>query len=359
MSGNSYGKIFKITTFGESHGEALGVIIDGVPAGLDLDLEAVQAEMDRRKPGQSSATTPRKEGDKVKVVSGLFEGKTTGTPLTMILFNENTRSKDYGDIVHKFRPGHADWSYYTKYNGIRDWRGGGRSSGRETAARVAAGAVAKQFLKTVGVDIHAYTKSAGGIHCTTYDRDVIEQNPMRACDAVAAEKMMEKLTRLMQEKNSMGGIVECSIEGVPPGLGEPVFDKIDAELAKAVMSLGTVKGFEVGSGFKAAEMTGKEQNDERNNEGFFTNNAGGIVGGITTGQRIVFRAAIKPTPSIGTEQATTNKEGESTTISTKGRHDPCICPRIVPVIEAMSALVVFDALLLQQRNEFISRPETV
>lgn len=353
MPGSNYGTVFKITTFGESHGEGLGVVIDGVPAGFPLDLDMVQAEMDRRKPGQSSATTPRKEGDKIKVLSGFFQGKTTGTPLTLVLFNENTRSKDYGDIVKKFRPGHGDWTYFKKYNGHRDWRGGGRSSGRETAARTAAGAVAKQLLSTIGVDIHAYTKEAGGIKCETYDRNIIEQNPMRACDPIAADKMMTKLKELMVEHNSMGGIVECQISGLPAGLGEPVFNKLDAELAKAVFSLGTVKGFEIGSGFKCAELTGLEQNDERDKEGFHSNNAGGIIAGISTGQNVVFRAAIKPTPSISREQKTVDIDNNDTVIETHGRHDPCICPRIVPVIEAMTAIVLMDMVLLQKRNEFV------
>ncbi len=353
MPGSNYGNIFKITTFGESHGEALGVVIDGVPAGFPLSMEKIQMEMDRRRPGQSDATTPRKESDTVKCLSGFFEGKTTGTPLTLILYNQNTKSSDYGDIVEKFRPGHGDWTYFSKYNGHRDWRGGGRSSGRETAARTAAGAVAKQFLESIGVDIHAYTKSAGGIKCETYSREVIEKNPMRACDPVAAEKMMEKLHLLMKEHNSMGGIVECRISNMPPGIGEPVFNKLDAELAKAVMSLGTVKGFEVGSGFACAELTGKEQNDQRDADGFLTNNAGGIIAGISSGQEIVFRAAIKPTPSISQPQKTVDKNNNSTEITTFGRHDPCICPRIVPVIEAMAAIVIFDLILLQKRNEFV------
>ena len=353
MPGSNYGNIFKITTFGESHGEALGVVIDGVPAGFELSMELIQSEMDRRRPGQSDATTPRKEGDKIKCLSGFFEGKTTGTPLTLILFNENTKSKDYGDIVDKFRPGHGDWTYFSKYNGHRDWRGGGRSSGRETAARTAAGAVAKQLLGTLGIDIQAYTKAAGGIKCETYDRDEIEKNPMRACDPVAAEKMMVKLKSLMKEHNSMGGIVECRITNLPAGIGEPVFNKLDAELAKAVMSIGTVKGFEIGSGFACAELTGKEQNDERDENGFLTNNAGGIIAGISTGQEIIFRAAIKPTPSISQKQKTVNTENKNTSIITLGRHDPCICPRIVPVIEAMAAIVIMDLVLIQKRNEFI------
>ena len=353
MPGSNYGTIFKITTFGESHGEGLGVVIDGVPAGFELSLDEIQKEMDRRKPGQSDATTPRKEADKIKCLSGLFEGKTTGTPLTLVLFNENTKSKDYGDIVEKFRPGHGDWTYYAKYNGHRDWRGGGRSSGRETAARTAAGSVAKQLLSTLNIDIHAYTKAAGGIKCETYIRDEIEKNPMRACDPEAAKKMMTKLKELQKEHNSMGGIVECRISNLPPGIGEPVFNKLDAELAKAIMSIGTVKGFEIGSGFASAELTGKEQNDERDKDGFLSNNAGGIIAGISTGQEIIFRAAIKPTPSISQAQKTVNKDIENTEIVTLGRHDPCVCPRIVPVVEAMSAIVLMDLILLQKRNEFV------
>ncbi len=352
MSGNSYGNIFKITTFGESHGEALGVIIDGTPAGYEISIDEIQKDMDRRKPGQSKVTTPRKESDTIKVLSGMFEGKTTGTPLTLVLFNQNTRSKDYGDLVDKFRPGHGDWSYFSKYNGVRDWRGGGRSSGRETAARTAAGSVAKQLLKSMNIDIHAYTKVAGGIKCETYDRDEIEKNIMRACDPIAAQKMVTKVEKLMEEHDSMGGIVECQIKNLPPGIGEPVFDKLDAELAKAIMSLGTVKGFEVGSGFDCANLTGKEQNDQRVKKGFLTNNAGGIVAGISTGQEVIFRAAIKPTPSISQEQKTVDKEGNTTSVTIHGRHDPCICPRIVPVIEAMAAVVILDFVLLQKRHEF-------
>ncbi|MGL1890436.1 MAG: chorismate synthase [Spirochaetaceae bacterium] len=353
MPGSNYGTIFKITTFGESHGEALGVVIDGVPAGFELSLDLIQEDMDRRRPGQSDVTTPRKEADKIKCLSGFFQGKTTGTPLTLILFNENTKSKDYGDIVEKFRPGHGDWTYFSKYNGHRDWRGGGRSSGRETSTRVAAGSVAKQLLKTLDVDIHAYTKAAGGIKCQTYNREEIEKNSMRACDPIAAEKMVAKVKTLMKEHDSMGGIVECKITNIPPGIGEPVFNKLDAELAKVIMSIGTVKGFEIGSGFACAEMTGKQQNDERNKDGFLSNNAGGIIAGISTGQDIVFRAAIKPTPSISQKQQTVDKNNNDTEIVTIGRHDPCICPRVVPVIEAMAAIAILDLLLVQKRNEFI------
>lgn len=352
MSGSNYGNIFKVTTFGESHGEGLGVVVDGVPAGFPISIEEIQKDMDRRRPGQSGVTTPRKEADKINILSGVFQGKTTGTPIAMVLFNENTRSKDYGDIVEKFRPGHGDWPYFAKYNGIRDWRGGGRSSGRETAARTAAGALAKQLLATLGVKILAYTKSAGGIDCEIFDESAIEKNPLRACDPVAAIKMEEKVKELIKDHDSMGGIVECQISGVPAGIGEPVFSKLDAELAKAIMSLGTVKGFEIGSGFKCASYTGKEQNDERTADGFLSNNAGGIISGISTGQDIVFRAAVKPTPSISKPQTTIDKHGNTTTIETKGRHDPCICPRIVPVIEAMSAIVLMDLVLLQKRNEF-------
>ena len=352
MSGNSFGNIFKITTFGESHGEALGVVIDGVPGGFELSMDKIQQEMSRRRPGQSSVTTPRKEADEIKCVSGMFQGKTTGTPLTLILFNTNTKSKDYGNIIEKFRPGHGDWGYFSKYNGHRDWRGGGRSSGRETSARTAAGAVAKQLLEKMNIDIHAYTIKAGGIPCATYDRDEIEKNPMRACDSKAAGLMVDKLQKLQKEHNSMGGVVECQIKNIPPGVGEPVFDKLDAELAKAIFSLGTVKGFEIGSGFLAGDLTGSEQNDERDESGFLSNNAGGILAGISTGQDIVFRAAIKPTPSIGLEQKTIDIKGNATTIKTEGRHDPCICPRIVPVIEAMAAIVILDQILLQKRHDF-------
>ena len=341
MPGNTFGNYLSITTFGESHGKGVGVIIDGLPPGLEISEEDIQKDMDRRKPGQSDFSTPRKEADKVSILSGVFQGKTTGTPMAVVLYNTNTRSQDYGEIADKFRPGHADYTYLKKY-GIRDWRGSGRASGRETAARVAAGAVARKWLKEKGVDILAYVKAAAGIECAVFDSSAVEKNPFRACDMNAAEKMAERMKELIKEGNSAGGIVECRIKGVPPGLGEPVFDRLEANLGKAVLSIGAVKGFEIGSGFSAAGMTGSENNDWMDSSGFLSNNAGGVLGGISSGEEIIFRAAVKPTSSITKEQKTINTEGKETVIITEGRHDPIICPRIVPVIEAMSALVIMD-----------------
>ncbi|MBN2658844.1 MAG: chorismate synthase [Spirochaetales bacterium] len=341
MAGSSFGESFKITTFGESHGGAVGVIIDGVKPGLSLSEEDIQMQMDRRKPGQSSVTTPRKELDEVHIMSGLFEGKTTGTPILVILYNKDAMPSAYNDIKDKFRPGHADFTFLKKF-GIRDYRGSGRASGRETAGRVAAGAVARKILGERGVTVTAYTKEAAGIKCETIDFDVIEKNPMRACDSAAAAKMVPIIEKLAEEGDSMGGIVECRISGVAPGLGEPVFDKIEADLAKAMMSLGAVKGFEIGSGFSCASMKGSEHNDPMDRNGFVSNNAGGTLGGITTGEDIVFRIAVKPTSSISKIQRTVDLEGNEVDIVTEGRHDPCICPRIVPVVEAMACLVLED-----------------
>ncbi|MBB6478945.1 chorismate synthase [Spirochaeta isovalerica] len=341
MAGSSFGESFRITTFGESHGGAVGVIIDGVKPGLPLGEEDIQIQMDRRKPGQSSVTTPRKELDEVHIMSGLFEGKTTGTPILVILYNKDAMPSAYNDIKDKFRPGHADFTFLKKF-GIRDYRGSGRASGRETAGRVAAGAIARKILEERGVSVTAYTKEAAGISCRTIDFDQIEKNPMRACDSDAAARMVPIIEKLAEEGDSMGGIVECRISGVAPGLGEPVFDKIEADLAKAMMSLGAVKGFEIGSGFNCASMKGSEHNDPMDKSGFVSNNAGGTLGGITTGEDIIFRIAVKPTSSISKIQWTVNLEGEEVNIKTEGRHDPCICPRIVPVVEAMACLVLED-----------------
>ena len=338
---SSFGTIFKISTFGESHGKAIGVILEGVTPDIEINEQDIQKDLDKRKPGQSDITTSRKESDIVHIMSGVFEGKTTGTPLAMILYNSDSKSSDYNAIKDFFRPGHADYTYLKKY-GIRDWRGSGRASGRETAARVAAAAVAKKSLAKRGVSITGYTLEAGGIHCTTIDTSVIEKNPMRAADLVAAKKMMEKGLVLKEQNNSMGGIIECAITGVNIGLGEPTFDKIEALLAHAMLSVGAIKGFEIGSGFEGTRMTGKEHNDTMNEQGFLSNNAGGTLGGISNGQKIIFRVAVKPVSSIASPQTTVSVNGEETEISTKGRHDVCICPRVVPVIEAMSALVLED-----------------
>ncbi|UVI32820.1 chorismate synthase [Paenibacillus spongiae] len=346
MAGNTFGESFKITTFGESHGAAVGVIVDGVTPGVEIDEPYIQVQMDRRKPGQSSVTSPRKEYDKIHIMSGVFEGKTTGTPLFIMLHNTDMRPEAYSDIQHSFRPGHADYTYLMKY-GIRDHRGSGRASGRETAGRVAAGAVARKLLEHRGVNVVAYTKEIGGIRCESFDEDVIERNPVRACDLEAAGRMVEKIEYLSSIGDSCGGIVECRIRGVRPGIGEPVFDKLDAELAKAMLSIGAIKGIEFGAGFAAAGMLGSEHNDQMNASGFLTNNAGGIVGGISTGEEIVFRVVVKPTSSITVPQQTMNTAGEEQTIITEGRHDPCICPRIIPVVEAMACIVLEDLIKRQ------------
>lgn len=346
MPGNSFGSLFKITTYGESHGKSVGVIIDGVPAGLPVSEHYIQHDLDKRKPGQSDITTPRQEADIAHILSGIFEGKATGTPLMIALYNKDTEPHAYDEIKYSFRPGHSDYTYIQKY-GFRDWRGSGRASGRETAGRVAAGAIAKKILSFQDISIVAYTLSAGNISCKTIDLSVIEQNPMHAADLEAAKLMFEYGQKLKSEHNSMGGIIECRIQGVPPGLGEPVFDKLHAMLAHAIMSIGAIKGFEIGLGFKASTLTGKEHNDEMNKNGFITNNAGGVLGGISTGEEIIFRAAVKPVSSIAQAQKTINEKGEEIELKTEGRHDVCICPRIIPVIEAMSAIVIVDFLKQQ------------
>lgn len=341
MAGNSIGTIFKITTFGESHGGAVGVIVDGVTPGVEISEQEIQQELDRRKPGQSEVTTPRQETDTVRIMSGCFQGKTTGTPMMMIIQNKDADSSAYDNIKDLFRPGHADFTYLQKY-GIRDHRGSGRSSGRETAGRVAAGAVAKKLLKSRGVEITAFTLSVAGITCRKIDLNEIENNIVRAADAQIAEEMVKEIIEARDAGNSVGGIIECRVAGLPAGLGEPVFDKLDADIGKAILSIGATKGIEFGKGFAVAEMTGKENNDEMNQAGFKTNNAGGIIGGISTGEELVFRVAIKPTSSISIDQNTVDVNGHEVVCSTKGRHDPCICPRVVPVIEAMTAIVLED-----------------
>lgn len=357
MAGNSYGSIFKVTTFGESHGEALGVIIDGCPAGLSFDTAKIQQALDKRRPGaaingiKSASVTARSEPDTAEILSGIFEGKTEGTPISILIRNTSQRSKDYGNLETTFRPGHADFSYDAKY-GFRDYRGGGRSSGRETAARVAAGAVASQVLENYGISARAYTLKAAGIKAEKINLSEIDQNSMRAPDNDAAKKMEEKIEELRKNCDSAGGIVECVINGCPAGLGEPVFDKLDAELAKAMLSIGAVKGIEFGAGFAAADLTGSQNNDKMHAENgrpvFDTNNAGGILGGISNGNQIIFRIAVKPVPSIFQAQKTVSRNGESyenAGLEIKGRHDVCLCPRIVPVVEAMTNIVLADMLL--------------
>ncbi len=370
MSGNTYGKLFKVTTFGETHGSALGCVIDGCPAGIPIIEDYIQQELNRRRPGnhgdkKNAAVTPRKEADEVEILSGTFEGLSTGTPISLLIRNENQNSKDYSHLEHVFRPGHADYTFYKKY-GIRDYRGGGRSSGRETAARVAAGAVAKLALSTIcenPIEIIAYTKEACGIKASevkTLTSGMIESNAMRTTDTEISDKMLKKIEELQQQGDSTGAIIECIIKNVPAGLGETVFDKIDAELAKAMLSIGAVKGIEFGKGFESAKMTGSEWNDamEVNEEGnptFLTNNAGGILGGMSNGNDIIFRIAVKPVPSISKEQKTIKKcengTYENTTIEVKGRHDVCLAPRIVPVVEAMAALVLADLLLRNRASK--------
>ena len=368
MAGNSFGTNFKVTTFGESHGEGLGCVIDGCPAGTEISLENIQKAMDRRRPGAKSAdgkanasVTARSEADKVEILSGIFENKATGTPICLLIRNTSQHSADYGNLIDTFRPGHADFTYDAKY-GFRDYRGGGRSSGRETAARVAAGAVAMQFLEKYGIKITAYTIKAAGISAEKRDFSQIEQNNLRTPDNGAAEKMNAAIEKLRAEGNSAGGIIECVIDGCPAGLGEPVFDKLDAMLAQAMLSIGAVKGFEIGDGFAAADSTGAENNDEMSavdgKPVFKTNHAGGILGGISNGNQILFRVAVKPVPSIFIKQETVKKQGantdsasknyENADLQIKGRHDVCLCPRIVPVVEAMAAIVIADALLTQR-----------
>lgn len=346
MSGSSFGSHFKVSTFGESHGTAVGVVVDGVTPGIELCEADVQKELDRRKPGQSDITTPRKESDTVQFLSGIFEGKTTGTSLAMILFNKDQDSSAYDHIRHAFRPGHADFTYQKKY-GLRDYRGSGRASGRETAGRVAAGAVARKILGLQGINFTAYTIRAGGISCVVRDMAVIEKNPMRACDLEAAALMVKRIEEVRDAGDSIGGLVECRITGVPAGLGEPVFDKLEAELGKAVLSIGAVRGIEFGEGFALADRTGSESNDGLDASGFSSNRAGGIIGGISTGEEILFRVVVKPTASISRSQSTVDDQGREIEIRTEGRHDPCICPRIVPVIEAMAAVVILDMVKRQ------------
>ena len=346
MGGSSFGTLFRISTFGESHGGGVGVVLDGAPPEIPLTEEDVQRELDRRKPGQSAVTTPRQETDKVRILSGIFEGVTTGTPILMLLYNKDQQPEAYVNIRELFRPGHADFTYLKKY-GIRDYRGSGRASGRETAGRVAAGAVAKKLLAPRGIGITAYTLRAAGVSCKTIDPEVIEKNPMRAADPAAALEMEKRIVALAEEGDSCGGIIECRVAGLPPGLGEPVFDKFEADLAKGILSLGGVKGIEFGSGFGCVDMKGSEHNDGMSSRGFRSNRAGGTLGGITTGEPVILRVAVKPTSSIEKPQKTVDIHGKECSIETRGRHDPCLCPRMVPVVEAMAALVTADHLLRQ------------
>lgn len=357
MPGSTFGTIFRIMTWGESHGKGVGVTIDGCPAGLSLREEDIQKYLDRRKPGQSQFTTARKEGDEVEILSGVFEGKTTGTPISMIVWNKDQRSKDYSSIMNVYRPGHADYTFDKKY-GFRDYRGGGRSSARETIARVAAGAVACKILEQYGINVTAYTKSIGAYEIDPIQFDLSERdrNKLYMPDAETAKAAESYLETLIAKQDSAGGVVECVITGVPAGVGEPVFDKLDARLAQAVVSIGAVKGFEVGDGFAAARSTGSLNNDvfctdDAGNVRKETNHSGGILGGMSDGSEIVFRAAFKPTPSIAQEQRTINRSGENVKISIHGRHDPVVVPRAVVVVEAMAALTVLDLLLMNKNSK--------
>ena len=350
MAGNSFGNIFKLTTFGESHGKAIGGVIDGCPAGLELNLEAIQNELNRRKPGQSEIVTQRKEPDAVNFLSGIFEGQTTGTPVGFIIENANQKSKDYSHIKDAYRPSHADYTYDKKY-GVRDYRGGGRSSARETACRVVAGAIAKQLLKDI--KINAFTSSVGDIYVNKPYQDLdfskTEKNTVRCPDETIAKKMIAKIKEIKKQGDTIGGTVTCVLQNVPAGLGEPVFDRLHAELGKAMLSINAVKGFEYGSGFCGVTMKGSEHNDLFNADGSTkTNLSGGIQGGISNGMDIYFRVAFKPVATIMQKQNTLDKSGNIIEMQGKGRHDPCVVPRAVPIVEAMAALVIADYWLLNK-----------
>lgn len=355
MAGNSFGTLFKISTFGESHGEAIGVVIDGCPANLPIDLDFIQNEMDKRRPGQSHITTQRKESDSIKILSGVFEGKTTGTPIAILISNEDQRSKDYTHLEDAFRPSHADFTYQQKY-GHRDHRGGGRSSARETAARVAAGAIAKILLKQAGIEIFAHVSAVGLVEAPNLDQNDLsrliqhrESNLVRCADPATAKEMTDLIENIRKEGDTIGGKIAAVIMNCPVGLGEPVFDKLHADLGKAMLSINAVHGFEYGSGFSGSEIKGSEHNDLFIQEGektkTLTNFSGGIQGGISNGMDICFRVAFKPVATLMQDQETVNKEGKATTIQGKGRHDPCVVPRAVAIVEAMAALVMADHYL--------------
>ncbi len=351
MSGSVTGSLFTVSTFGESHGKAVGVVVDGCPPNFPLNEEDIQKELDRRRPGQSGFSTARREDDRVKILSGVFEGKTTGTPICMMVFNRDVRSEDYKTIQNRFRPGHGDWVYQQKY-GIRDYRGGGRASARETAGRVCAGAVAKKILNTKSVKIVGHVIQVGKVRAEGFDSEFIEKNPLRCADSGVVEEMANQIRLVKDKGDSIGGIVEIRVSGLPTGIGEPVFDRLDAELAKAILSIPAVKGIEFGAGFKAAEMTGSTHNDAMTTSGFAGNHAGGILAGISTGQDIVFRFPVKPTSSIRVPQKTVDRDGNEVQIVTEGRHDPCIAPRAVPVAEAMTAIVLLDLWMRQKARAF-------
>lgn len=355
---NTFGNVFTITTFGESHGKGLGVIVDGCPAGVTIDERFIAQELQRRKPGQSKITTQRKEEDAFEILSGVFEGKSTGTPIAIVIYNTDQKSKDYSHIADKFRPSHADFTYYEKF-GVRDYRGGGRSSARETAARVAGGAIAKLLLSQYGVSIHAYVSQAGHIrlekHYSDLDFSRTEDTIVRCPDADAAEQMIALIDETRKNRDTIGGVVSCVAQGVPIGLGEPVFDRLHAALGHAMLSINAVKGFEYGSGFEGVKMKGSEHNDAFYREGdkikTRTNHSGGIQGGISNGEDIYFRVAFKPVATIMQDQESVDTRGDSAIVSGKGRHDPCVVPRAVPIVESMCALVLADYLLLNRSSK--------
>ena len=349
--GNTFGNLFKLTSFGESHGSMIGGIIEGCPAGLEINKGLIQKDLDRRKPGQSKVTSPRKEDDKVQLLSGIFEGKSTGTPIGFLIPNINSKSQDYSNIKDVFRPSHADYTYEEKY-GLRDYRGGGRSSARETACRVVAGSIAKQLLNNYGIKISAYVSSIGNIFADEKNMDLnkdYDSNIVRCPDNDASEKMINLITELKSKGNTVGGQIKCIINGVKPGLGQPVFDKLHADLGKAMLSINAVKGFEYGSGFSGSKMTGSVHNDEfiveNGNVSTKTNNSGGIQGGISNGEEIYFKVAFKPVATIMSKQNSIDKEKNNVELSVKGRHDPCVVPRAVPIVESMAAIVLADHLL--------------
>lgn len=348
MAGNTYGKVFCVTTWGESHGPAVGAVIDGCPPGISLQNEDLQGDLDRRRPGQGGpAASPRKEPDRVEILSGTFNGITTGTPISLVIYNKDAHSKSYDHLQNIFRPGHGDITYLKKY-GLRDHRGGGRASARETAARVAAGAVARKLLAAVGVSVTAYTVALGGIHAERKELSEIHENSLFCPDNLAAQRMLEKIEATRKAGDTLGGIVEIMATGCPAGWGEPVFDKLDGDLARALMSIGAVKGVEIGSGFAAAASSGSQNNDRLTPAGFASNHAGGILAGISNGDAIIVRAAVKPIPSIAREQETVNLNNEPVTIKIGGRHDISAIPRIIPVCEAMVALTLADHYLRQK-----------
>jgi chorismate synthase len=358
MSGNTFGKLFAVTSFGESHGPAIGCVVDGCPPGLEIGEADIQAELDRRRPGKTRHTTQRREPDQVKILSGVFEGRTTGTPIALLIENVDQRSKDYSEIKDSFRPGHADYTYVQKY-GFRDYRGGGRSSARETAVRVAAGAIARKYLRErYGISIRGCMTQLGPIRAERWDWNAVEDNPFFFPDPARVNELETFMDRLREEGDSIGARITAIAQGVPPGWGEPVYERMDSDLAAAMMSINAVKGVEIGAGFASVEQRGSQHRDEMTPHGFLSNNAGGILGGITTGQDVIVHLALKPTSSIRIPGKTIDRHGHATEISTKGRHDPCVGIRAVPIAEAMLALVLMDHMLRHRAQNADVKPET-